>query len=405
MTETNGDGSGRVPRLQSALVHLQQGRPADAEALLRMVLAVDPRNADALNLLGIALQTQGRAEHAVPLMAEAVAINPLSSMYRANYGAALALCGRGRDAAEQLEAAVEIRPDNQLAARNLGVVLAGLHRGKNAVDMLARAVQLAPDAPEPRLAIAHALLEAGRGHEAAEAASAVLELNPTAKQAEQARFLREAAAGTAPERAPAMYVKELFDVYAPHFDAELEGKLRYRTPSLLAEMLDRLDPRPHGGALDLGCGTGLSGLVLKPFATHLTGVDISPKMLEEAAKRGVYDALVEADFLDWMPQQPPGSIAVALAADVLNYLGDLTPTLAALAPLLAPGGVFAFSLEKNEDGKAYGLTHALRFTHDPEAIIAAGAKLGYEVAVRAEADMRLEAGKPVVGALLVLRKV
>mgnify|MGYP001806067874 CR=1 FL=1 len=402
MAETNAQG--QVRKLQAALAHLQAGRAEDAESVLRIVLALDPKNADALNLLGVALQTLGRAEHAIPYLAEAVALNPTSGMYRANYGAALALSSRGRDAAEQLEVAVELRPDNRLAARNLGVVLSGIHRGRGAIPTLRRAVELAPDAPEPRLALSHALLEDGQMHEAALSAAAVLELDPSPKQAEQAAFLREAASGQPPDRAPRIYVKELFDVYAPHFDEELEGKLHYRTPSLLADMLGKVEPAPRGVALDLGCGTGLSGLVLKPFATQLTGLDLSPKMLEQAGKRGVYDDLVEADILDHLPTLPAGGLSVVMAADVLNYLGNLVPVLAALAPALAPGGVFAFSLEKSEKGEAYALSPALRFTHDPVALIEAAAGLGYEVAVQAEAEMRMEAGKPVIGALLVLRK-
>lgn len=392
-------------RLQAALQHLEAGRAADGEALLRITLAAAPRHPDVLNLLGVALQMQGRAADAVPYMAQAVALRPESGMYRANFGAALALAGRGRDAAVELERSLELRPDNSVARRNLGVVLAGISRGARAIPTLQRAAELAPDAPEPHLALAHAYLEARQGHEAAEEASKVLALATTPKQVEQASFLRDAALGTSPDRAPAAYVRELFDVYAPHFDTELVEKLRYRTPELLGAMLERLALPADGAGLDLGCGTGLSGLAMKRFCTHLTGADISARMLEVAGNRAVYDALVECDFLEWLPRQPAGSFRLVMAADVLNYIGTLSPVLAAAAHALSPGGHFVFSLEKPEAGAPVHLTSALRFQHDADAVIAWGAQHGFEVAAQAEAEMRIEAGKPVIGSLLALRRL
>jgi predicted TPR repeat methyltransferase len=391
-------------RLHAAITHLQQGRAADAEGLLRITLADAPRHPDVLNLLGVALQMQGRPEDAIPFLAQAVSVLPDSGMFRANFGSALALAGRGRDAVAELERSLQLRPGNAVAERNLGVVLSGVLRGPGAVEGLERAARLAPDAPEPHLALAHAYLEGKRGHEAAEAASKVLALNPSPKQAEQARFLRDAALGTPPDRAPGAYVRELFDAYAGQFDTELVDKLRYRTPTLLGEMLARLEIAPGGSALDLGCGTGLSGLALKPFADRLEGADISAKMLALAAARGIYDALHEGDFLEWLPGQKPGTWRVVMAADVLNYIGDLAPVLRAVAPVLAPGGLFAFSLEKPEAGAAVQLTSALRFQHDATAVIEAGAACGLHLAAQAEAEMRIEAGKPVIGTLLVLRR-
>lgn len=392
-------------RLQAAMAHLEAGRAADGEALLRITLVGAPRHPDVLNLLGVSLQMQGRAADAVPYMAQAVALKPDSGMYRANFGAALALAGRGREAAAELERSLELRPDNLVAKRNLGVVLAGISRGARAIPTLQRATALAPDAPEPHLALAHAYLEARQGHEAAEAASKVLVLANTQKQVEQASFLREAALGTSPERAPAAYVRELFDVYAPHFDTELVEKLHYRTPELLGTMLERLDLPATGAGLDLGCGTGLSGMVMKRFCPHLTGADISARMLEIAGSRAVYDVLVECDFLDWLPQQPAGAFRLVMAADVLNYIGALGPVLAAAAHALSPGGHFVFSLEKPEPGAPVQLTSALRFQHDAAAVIGWGAQHGFEVAAQAEAEMRIEAGKPVIGTLLALRRL
>ncbi len=39
-----------------------------------------------------------------------------------------------------------------------------------------------------------------------------------------------------------------------------------------------------GRMLDLGCGTGAAGALLRPAATRLVGVDLSANMLAKAAR-------------------------------------------------------------------------------------------------------------------------
>ena len=154
--------------------------------------------------------------------------------------------------------------------------------------------------------------------------------------------------------------------------------------------------------LDLGCGTGLSGAALAPFARRLEGLDLSPRMLAEARKRGLYDALHEADLLDWLPGRP-GAFGLIAAADVLNYLGDLGPALAAIAGALAPDGVAAFSVEAGE-GAPFALGEAMRFRHDPAHVAALAAAAGLRPVAQRAATLRTEKSVPVAGALFVLSR-
>lgn len=43
--------------------------------------------------------------------------------------------------------------------------------------------------------------------------------------------------------------------------------------------------------VDLGCGTGLMGPLLRPHTRHLSGVDLSQGMVQKARERGCYDDL------------------------------------------------------------------------------------------------------------------
>jgi predicted TPR repeat methyltransferase len=201
-------------------------------------------------------------------------------------------------------------------------------------------------------------------------------------------------------------VRDLFDGFAPRFEAELTGRLEYRTPAALAALLAEAGLAPEGRlqVLDLGCGTGLSGAALAPFARRLEGLDLSPRMLAAAGRRrgGLYAALHEADLLDWLPAHP-GRFDLIVAADVLNYLGDLAPALAAIHAALAPGGVAAFSVEAGE-GAPFALGEAMRYRHDPAHVAALAAAAGFEPLAQRGAVLRQERGAPVQGALFVLRR-
>jgi predicted TPR repeat methyltransferase len=226
-----------------------------------------------------------------------------------------------------------------------------------------------------------------------------------ASLAEQARFMLAALGeGAAPDRAPASYVRDLFDQYAARFDSDLEGQLGYRTPGLLAALLQAhgIAPDATRRVLDLGCGTGLSGVALKPFATRLAGLDLSPRMLAAARERGIYDTLDEADLLEWLPRHR-ARFDLIVAADVLNYLGDLTPALAAIAAALTEGGVAAFSIEAGE-GAPFALGAGMRYRHDPAHVAAIVKGAGFNELAREAAKLREEKGAPVAGVLFALRR-
>lgn len=379
------------------------GDLAGAEAQYRAALALQPDNANALNLWGVVAQQRGEIALAVERTGRALALRPEGAVFLASHGSALAASGRLEEAVRHLRAALMRRREDPMTLRNLGQALTALGRAGEAVAPLRAAVTLSPHFDEAWLALAHALRELGDSAPAREAAARAAE--GAGEVAEQARFLLAGfGAAPAPAAPPEGYVKGLFDTYAPRFDAELTGRLAYRTPELLGELLAELGLARDASreVLDLGCGTGLSGLVLRPFAARLTGVDLSPRMLERAAARGIYDSLHEAEMLGFLAQQP-AAFGLIAAVDVLNYLGDLVPALHAIAAALRPGGLAAFSLETGAAG-GYALHEGLRYRHDAEAVSAAAQAMGFEELACDLAVLRQDRGEPVRGALLVLRR-
>lgn len=380
------------------------GRMAEAESHYRRALRLEPNHPDALNLLAVALRARGALADALQLSARAVAMAPEQPLMLANHGAALAEAGRLDEAVATMRAALARAPADAVTWRNLGQALAAGGDATAALEPLLTAAKLMPEDPDAWLALAQAHAQAGDPVGAQGAARAALaSAGRHRAAAEQAQFMLAALGeGEAPPRAPAGYVRHLFDQFAPRFDAELEGRLDYRTPSLLADALGAiLPPQRVLSVLDLGCGTGLSGVALAPFARRLEGVDLSPRMLDVARARGIYAALHEADLLHFLPTRRTAYDIIA-AADVLNYLGDLAPALAAMRGAVRPRGLVAFSLEAGEV-TPYELAAGMRYRHATGHVRALADAAGFTVLAEPRVVLRQEHGAPVEGVLMVLR--
>ncbi len=156
-------------------------------------------------------------------------------------------------------------------------------------------------------------------------------------------LLKAVAADPSVDCSPPEYVVEHFDAFAAGFDAQLVGALGYDIPQKLCGALRRLAPPDHlYETLDAGCGTGLCGPLLRPISRVLTGVDLSPKMLEQAARKSVYDTLVCEELAAFL-RRSAGQFDLIVAADLMIYFGDLEPLFNAAAAALRSGGLFAFS--------------------------------------------------------------
>lgn len=207
------------------------------------------------------------------------------------------------------------------------------------------------------------------------------------------------------EVTPAMtaaYVRRLFDQHASDFDHSLIERLDYRAPELLLDAVrEVVGDRPRFAcALDLGCGTGLAGAAFRPFCVRLVGVDLSPAMIDRARGKGLYERLETAELTAFLAAEARAQYDLVLAADVFVYCADLAPIAAAVAPVLAPGGLFAFTVEALE-GDGVRLQETLRYAHGTDHLRAAVEGAGLRLHVLRRASTRTEKGAPVPGLLAV----
>ncbi len=89
---------------------------------------------------------------------------------------------------------------------------------------------------------------------------------------------------------------ELFDQYASGYQQTVEDSIEFgrrdlefftRAKVYHLRRIARALPRPLArcSVLDIGCGSGLTDELIVPFVGELTGVDVSPAMVDEAAAR------------------------------------------------------------------------------------------------------------------------
>ncbi|MGA2128102.1 MAG: methyltransferase domain-containing protein, partial [Xanthobacteraceae bacterium] len=211
--------------------------------------------------------------------------------------------------------------------------------------------------------------------------------------------LGEAVAGEPMSRE---YVRALFDQYAPRFEAELVGGLRYCGPQLLRQAVETV-----AGAgvrfermLDLGCGTGLAAETFAPLCRTAVGIDLSPAMIEIARRKSLYVDLAAADMTERLGQEPTSSADLVVAADAFVYLADLTPVCREAARVLIPGGLLAFSVETHPDGGVI-LGDKLRYAHAAGHVSAAMDAASLTIRIRDPASVRHDGGIAVPGLIVV----
>jgi predicted TPR repeat methyltransferase len=193
---------------------------------------------------------------------------------------------------------------------------------------------------------------------------------------------------------------------ADSFDGHLVDNLDYRAPRLVAEALATVLPTPNADLdiLDAGCGTGLCGPLLRPYARKLVGVDLSAKMLTKAAGRRTYDDLVKYELTEFFSRESDVYDVIA-SADTLCYFGDLVPVISAAAKALKTNGLLVFTLEEaGRDASTYQLNPHGRYAHArayAETVLARA-----ELSVRSISSvvLRNEGKQPVAGHLVVAAK-
>ena len=155
--------------------------------------------------------------------------------------------------------------------------------------------------------------------------------------------------------------------------------------------------------LDAGCGTGLCGEHVKPFARRLVGVDLSLEMLKRAGVRKLYDDLILGELTAFVGAAP-AAWDLVVSADTLVYFGDLAPVMAAALRGLRPGGHLVFTVERASEAEApqgFRINPHGRYSHTEAYVRRVLSASRLEPRRLTHVHLRLELKKPVEGLLVV----
>ena len=397
-----------MPGRASTLANLGAARLAlgnleGALNALEQALAVEPADLEAWSHKGVVLAALGRPAQALECHDGVLARDPRRGANWLQRGLALGALGRHAEALVAHDRAIALEPEAAGAWFRRGQTLQFLERHEDALVAYDRALALDPQLAEAWSNRGGILRDSNRIDEAALSYRQAIEHGADAEL--NGYFLAAVTGRDVPRHAPVTYVGPLFDDYAPNFERHLVQTLHYRGHTALVEQLIRLEPpRRYPVALDLGCGTGLCGPLLRPLAARLDGVDLSAGMLAQARALGVYDHLFEADAAAHL-RATEVRLDLVLAADVFIYIGDLEPLFGAAAGALAAGGIFGFTAEPAAPDLDFCLLPSLRYAHSERHLRALADRHGFETLQVVAAPLREDQRSAVAGLYVFLRKV
>src|SRR3546814_4562577 len=98
--------------------------------------------------------------------------------------------------------------------------------------------------------------------------------------------------------------------------------------------------------------------LVRPLTRRLDGIDLSPRMVDHARQRRIYDELQVGEIVALL-QDRPEAYDLMLAADVLSYFGDLRPLFEAAHAALRNDGAFVATVEPGaETGRSVATSPA-----------------------------------------------
>lgn len=421
--------------LKKAINLHKNGQIIEAKDAYQLHLKKHKNDLIALKNLAIIEKQLGNYLIAQELTNRALILAPNDPILRSNYGNQLRANGENLAAIEQYKIALKLLPNFEEAKLNLAKCYAEEKKYEEALNTLALIEKKSNLELDTLMLNGQILIAIGQKHEAIKIFDKVLESNPNNTNAlnirgallislkeysqalndfqaslkinpndEEALFAVSAisSSGQAIKTAPLNYVKNLFNNYSGHFEEHLIKKLEYKTPQLLFDQfIEHYKLKNKINILDLGCGTGLSGEAFNAIKLRLDGVDLSNGMIEQCAKKKIYDALYCDDIVEFMINSEM-KYELVVCADVLVYLGDLTKFFESLRNVVSKNGWVSFSVEST-NSETYELKPTRRFGHSYHYINQLALTNNFKVINIEKKFIRKEAGEPIEGLVVLLQ--
>lgn len=403
---------------------------------LHVALRLRPLHAETYNNLGRLDYKQSLFEQAVVHFKKALRIDP--DFWEAHYNLAnsYASLNQMHQALAHYQAVVRLKPDHTHAHFNLGLTCVELEDYPQAEKHLTQSITLGYTDKEVYRQLGYVLVYLGQSDAARSAFVSAVSADPTLmdvhhnlavlylqqhdhekalehfRQAlkldpnnQTAQHMIASLTKAASDETPNDYVEQLFDQYADYYNKHLKQQLGYDVPGSLRNAVGRCLPaNPKAGrVLDLGCGTGLCGVVFRDLAFELIGVDLSQNMINQAKTLDTYESLIQSDLNVYLEQTDLDPFDLMIAGDVLVYQGELTTLFKNIAQKLNPKGLFAFTIEHCKT-EPFQLQTTGRFAHSKNYIVDCCAQHGLIPLIEETITLRKHEDSSITGLLYVVEK-
>lgn len=392
----------RICLAEAALARSTRDPNREIAALQRAV-ALTPRWPVAHVELSRALAREDRLDEAVLAANKAVELAPNDLRVLEVAVAVANQAGSAADAERHLRAANALRPDDAAIASALAFCLSTLKRFSEAEPFYRRALAADPRNPRTLANLGECLNELEKKNEAIACYERALRELPGNATLE---FHLALVRGETPLTQPNEMTQVLFDEYSGRFDKHLAGELKYRVPKRVADIVRARHPDLRIDVLDLGCGTGLTGVYLGGVGGTLVGVDLSAGMIERARRHGIYSHLRQGDLREELRETAADSYDCVIANDVFIYVGDISEVIPSTFRVLRPGGALIFSCETAMDAEGeIVLRRSKRYAHSHAYIERLCRQAGFDPIRFEEIELRVENNVPIPGFIVVAERV
>ncbi|MBQ8436334.1 MAG: tetratricopeptide repeat protein [Alphaproteobacteria bacterium] len=362
-----------------------------AKNIFLRTLEIAPNNLPALINLGNIATTQKDYLSAEKYFLRAIDIDKKNFDAHHNYATMLYHQKRISEALEEYRQALIINPQSAEACNNLGLILRDQNDLDEALGLFFNALSLKPLQDEISVNISETLIIKYQSapQDAKKIADNWLKQYPNNIFAQHTISALNGNNRTNNQE----YTQKLFDNFAPDYEATL-ANINYQVPTQIRKIIGNIT----GNILDLGCGTGLTGQLIKSTNNTLYGVDISSNMLQIAQQKNIYEQLEHQDIIQYLKNNTI-KFEFIIAADVFCYISDLQPILELCSPT-----PLCFSIESAEYIDNYQITISGRYKHSPSYVKQLLSKYGYTQIAEYPLTLRNENHIPVQGIIFLAQK-
>ena len=343
----------------------------------RTALDKNPDLAEAYNYLGTLLGELGYTDSALAQLEKAIGIKPGYAIAHNNAGKILFECCNNQDALREYTRALLAKPDYIEAFCNRAVLYFRIGDYQNSIRDYLDAVKADPKCIEAYYGLGNVWNAIGESSKALTNYNKAIQINP---EHQSSKYMVASLTGMKFSHAPVEYIRDLFDNFAKNFDETLITNLKYQGPNHLLKLFSnafeqRSDKYPV--AVDLGCGTGLTGELFRDHTDYLIGVDLSKNMIQKAEERKVYDSFFIQDISSYL-YETANRFDFFICADVFIYFGDLSSLFKLIKNRSQKSSTLAFWTEHSKTDDFY-LSKVGRFCHSRKYILSLLKQSGFKL--------------------------